>query len=156
MRCDVDFERAPRQHAKHCCEPCESSAAAAAPMKSDAYGIDRCSNTGMCVNEGAGCYSPSSYKQKPLSKSKAEAHSHAKGPPTGAILFHNFFETDLSVVTTPNRFHKMLRTFTTEAPFFSVARHTPLFFFAKCCGLSLLRRHCFQYYPNNNWVIALL
>jgi hypothetical protein len=29
--------------------------------------------------------------------------------------------------------------------------------FAKCCGLSLLlRRHFFQYYPNNNWVIALL
>ena len=120
MRCDVVFERAPRQHAKHCCEPCESSAAAAAPMKSDAYGIDLCSNTGMCVNEGAGCYSPSSYKQKPLSKSKAEAHSHAKGPPTGAILFHNFFETDLLVVTTPNFFHKMVRTFTTEAPFFSV------------------------------------
>jgi hypothetical protein len=53
-------------------------------------------------------------------------------------------------------FHKMLRTFTTEAPFFSVARHTPLFCFAKCCGLSLLRRHFFQYYPDNNWVIALL
>ncbi len=47
------------------------------------------------INEGAGCYSPSSYEQKTLSKSKAEAHSHAKGPPTGAILFHNFFETDL-------------------------------------------------------------
>ena len=53
-----------------------------------------------------------------LLKSKPEEHSHAKGPPTGSILFHNFFETDLSVVTTPNFFHKMLRTFTTEAPFF--------------------------------------
>jgi hypothetical protein len=42
--------------------------------------------------------------KKTLSKSKAEAHSHANGPPTGVILFHNFFETDLSVVTTPNRF----------------------------------------------------
>ena len=61
-----------------------------------------------------------------LSKSKAEAHSHAKGPPTDTILFHNFFETDLTVVTTPNFFHKMLRTFTTEAPFFSVARHTTI------------------------------
>ena len=111
--------------------------------------------------------------KKKLLKSKAEEHSHAKGPPTGSILFHNLFETDLSVVTTPKCFHKMLRTFTTEAPFFSVARHTPLtvfhnmlrtsttespffsvardiplFLFAKCCGLSLLRRHFFQYYPN--------
>jgi hypothetical protein len=42
--------------------------------------------------------------KKTLSKSKAEAHSHEKGPPTGVILFHNFFETDLSVVTTPNFF----------------------------------------------------
>jgi hypothetical protein len=61
-----------------------------------------------------------------LLKGKPEEHSHAKGPPTGSILFHNFFETDLSVVTHPKLFHKMLRTFTTEAPFFSVARHTPL------------------------------
>ncbi len=60
--------------------------------------------------------------KKKLSKSKAEEHSHAKGPPTGSILFHNFFETDLSVVTTPKFFHKMLRTFTTDAPFFLVAR----------------------------------
>jgi hypothetical protein len=52
----------------------------------------------------AGCYSPSSYKQKTLSKRKAEAHSNAKGPPTGVILFHHFFETDLSVVTTPKLF----------------------------------------------------
>ena len=66
-----------------------------------------------------------------LSKSKAEEHSHAKGPPTGSILFHNFFETDLSVVTTPKFFHKMLRTFTTEAPFFSVDRDTPLTVFHK-------------------------
>jgi hypothetical protein len=59
--------------------------------------------------------------KKKLSKSKAEGHSHAKGPPTGSIesiLFQNFFETDLSVVTIPKFFHKMLRTFTTEAPFF--------------------------------------
>jgi hypothetical protein len=69
--------------------------------------------------------------KKMLSKSKAEAHSHAKGPPTGVILFHNFFETDLSVVTTPKPFYKMLRTFTTDAPFFPVARDTPLTFFHK-------------------------
>ena len=62
--------------------------------------------------------------RKQLLKSNAEEHSHAKGPPTVSILFHNFFETDLSVVTTPKFFHKMLRTFTTEAPFFSVARDT--------------------------------
>ncbi len=58
-----------------------------------------------------------------LSKSNAEEISHAKGPPTGSIesiLFHNFFETDLSVVTTPKCFDKMLRTFIVEAPFFSV------------------------------------
>jgi hypothetical protein len=64
--------------------------------------------------------------KKTLSKSKVEAHSHAKGPPAGVILFHNFFETDLSVVTTPKLFYKMLRTFTIEAPFFSVARHTTI------------------------------
>ncbi len=39
---------------------------------------------------------------KKLSKSKAEEHSHPKGPPTGEILFHNFFETDLWGVTTPD------------------------------------------------------
>ncbi len=63
--------------------------------------------TGKLGNEGAGYYSPSSYKQKTLSKTKAEAHSHAnfsKGPPTGVILFHNVFETDLSVVTTHKLF----------------------------------------------------
>jgi hypothetical protein len=49
--------------------------------------------------------------------------SHTEGTPTGAIaaiLFHNLFETGLWVVTTPKTFHKMLRTFTTEASFFSV------------------------------------
>ena len=60
--------------------------------------------------------------KKKLLKSKAEEHSHVKGPPTGAILFHNFFETDLSVVTTPKFFHTVLRTFTTEA---SICRITP-------------------------------
>ena len=62
--------------------------------------------------------------KKTLSKSKAETHSHAKGPPTGVILFHNVFETDLSVVTTPKFVYKMLRTFTTDAPFFSAARES--------------------------------
>jgi hypothetical protein len=68
---------------------------------------------------------PRLQSEKKLLKSKAEENSHAnfaKGPPTGAILFHNFFKTDLSVVTV---FHKMLRTFTTEAPFFSVAHKSP-------------------------------
>ncbi len=65
----------------------------------------------------------SSYKHKKLLKCKAEAHSHdshPKGPPTGSIMFHNFFETELSVVKTPKCFDKMLRTFTTEASFFLV------------------------------------
>jgi hypothetical protein len=44
-------------------------------------------------------------------KSKAEAHSHPKGPATGSILFHNFFETDVSVVTTPNRFSQNVADF---------------------------------------------
>jgi len=43
------------------------------------------------TNVGAGCYS--------------------LGPPTGAILFHNLFETDLSVVTTPNRFSQNVADF---------------------------------------------
>ncbi len=71
------------------------------------------------------------FQKMKLVKRKRIPDSHAKGPPTGSILFHNFFETDLPVVTTPTFFHKMLRTFTTEAPFFSVARDTPLTIFHK-------------------------
>ncbi len=44
-------------------------------------------------------------------KSKAEEHSHARGPPTGVILFHNFFENNLSVVTTPNRLSQNVADF---------------------------------------------
>ena len=36
---------------------------------------------------------------------------HPKVTPTGSILFHNFFETDLSVVTTPNRFSQNVADF---------------------------------------------
>ena len=55
-------------------------------------------DTGTCssdnsIHECAGCYSPSSYKQKTLSKSKAEAHSHAKGPPTGVIGIDKKFQS---------------------------------------------------------------
>ncbi len=66
---------------------------------------------GDALNEGGGCYSPSSYKQKKLSKSKAEEHSHPKGPPTGEILFHNFIETDLWVVTTTDFFSQNVADF---------------------------------------------
>jgi hypothetical protein len=67
------------------------------------------------IMKAPGATLPRLTSKKKLSKSMAEEHSHAKGSPTGSILFHHFFETDLSVVTTPNFFHKMLRTFTTEA-----------------------------------------
>jgi hypothetical protein len=45
-----------------------------------------------------------------LLKSKAEEYSHPKGNPN-SILFHNFFETDLSVVTTPNHFSQNVADF---------------------------------------------
>ena len=90
------------------------------------------------IMKAPGATLPRLTSKKKLSKSKAEEHSHAnfaKGPPTGSIQFHNFFETDLSVVTTPDFFHKMLRTFTNdEAPFFSVARAS--------CRLQVCHRTC--------------
>ena len=52
-------------------------------------------------------------------------------------------------------FHKILRVLSSVRHFFSVAHDIPLIFFTKCCGLSLLRRHFDQYYPNNNCVVAL-
>jgi hypothetical protein len=63
------------------------------------------------VMKAPGATLPRLTSKKTLLKSKAEDHSHAEGPPTGSILFHNFFETDLSVVTTPNRFSQNVADF---------------------------------------------
>jgi hypothetical protein len=68
-----------------------------------------------------------------------------------------FFSVDRHTPLTV--FHKMLRTFTTEAPIFSVARDIPLFFnflLQNVADFHYLNAIFFQYYPNNNWVIALL
>jgi hypothetical protein len=54
--------------------------------------------------------------KKKLSKSKAEQHSHAKGPLPAFILFLK-------------QIYRLWQ---------------PLKLFTKCCGLSLLRRHFFQ------------
>ena len=61
-----------------------------------------------------------------------------------SIQFHEIFETDLSVVTTPNFFHKILRVLSSVRHFFSVARDTPLNFFHKILRVLSSVRHFFS------------
>ena len=107
------------------------------------------------TNEGAGCYSPSSFNWKWLLKSKAEAF-HPKDPYRLHFSFMKFLIRIYTCDIPLNFFHKILRVLSSVRHFFSVAHHTPPIFLHKMMRTFTTEAPFFSVARNNKHGIALL